>query len=214
MAMKRCILVLLLVLSAPAPVFAADLKLATWNLEWLTDRQAGDRDFRPTRIRSNRRTSICCAAMRVELDADVIAIQEVDGPAVAARIFPPDNYSIHMTRDHVVQRVGLVVRRGIRYTVNPDVTGLDVDPGHQLRSGVDITLDLAQGALRVLAVHLKTGCFDQPLSRTTHRNCAELSAQIPPLQEWITARRAEGVAFAILGDFNRHMDGRDQFWQP
>ncbi len=212
MAMKRCILVLLLVLSAPAPVFAADLKLATWNLEWLTDRGAGDSRLpsdahpkQPEEIDLLRRYA-------VELDADVIAIQEVDGPAVAARVFPPENYSIHMTRDHVVQRVGLVVRRGIRYTVNPDVTGLDVDPGHQLRSGADITLDLAQGALRVLAVHLKTGCFDQRLSRTTHRTCAELSAQIPPLQEGITARPADGVPFAILGDFNRHMDGRDQFW--
>jgi endonuclease/exonuclease/phosphatase family metal-dependent hydrolase len=212
MAMKRCILVLLLVLSAPAPVFAADLKLATWNLEWLTDRGAGDSRLPSDAHPKQPEDFDLLRRYAVELDADVIAIQEVDGPAVAARVFPPENYSIHMTRDHVVQRVGLVVRRGIRYTVNPDITGLDVDPGHQLRSGADITLDLAQGALRVLAVHLKTGCFDQRLSRTTHRTCAELSAQIPPLQEWIAARTADGVAFAILGDFNRHMDGRDQFW--
>ena len=59
----------------------------------------------------------------------------------------------------------------------------------------------------MLAVHLKTGCFDQRLSRTTHRTCAELSAQFPRWQDWITARTADGVAFAILGDFNRHMDG-------
>lgn len=39
-----------------------------------------------------------------------------------------------------------------------------------------------------------------------------MSAQIPPLQDWIAARSADGVPFAILGDFNRHMDGRDQFW--
>jgi endonuclease/exonuclease/phosphatase family metal-dependent hydrolase len=136
----------------------------------------------------------------------------VDGPAVAARVFPPENYSIHVTRDHVVQRVGLAVRRGIHYSVNPDVTGLDVDPRHQLRSGADITLDLGQGSLRVLAVHLKTGCFDERLARTTRRTCAELGEQVPPLQDWIAARTAEGVPFAILGDFNRHMEGRDQFW--
>ena len=65
-----------------------------------------------------------------------------------------------MSRDHVVQRVGIVVRRGIHYTVNPDVTGLDVDRDRQLRSGVDITLQL-QPPLRILAVHLKTGCFDR-----------------------------------------------------
>jgi endonuclease/exonuclease/phosphatase family metal-dependent hydrolase len=66
--------------------------------------------------------------------------------------------------------------------------------------------------LRVLAVHLKTGCFDERLARTTHRACAELREQIVPLQDWIAARHREGVPFAILGDFNRHMDGRDQFW--
>ena len=30
--------------------------------------------------------------------------------------------------------------------------------------------------------------------------------------DWIRARQAEGVAFAVLGDFNRHMDGRDELW--
>jgi endonuclease/exonuclease/phosphatase family metal-dependent hydrolase len=39
-----------------------------------------------------------------------------------------------------------------------------------------------------------------------------IGQQIPPLQDWIAARGSEGVPFAILGDFNRHMDGRDQFW--
>jgi endonuclease/exonuclease/phosphatase family metal-dependent hydrolase len=212
MAMKRCILVLLLGLYVSAPVFAADLKLATWNLEWLTDRGAGDARLPSDAHPKQPEDFDLLRRYAAELDADVIAIQEVDGPVVAARVFPAENYSIHMTRDHVVQRVGLVVRRGIRYSVNPDVTGLDVDPGRQLRSGADITLDLAHGPLRVLAVHLKTGCFDERLTRTTHRTCAELSAQIPPLQDWIAARTAEGVPFAILGDFNRHMDGRDQFW--
>ena len=70
----------------------------------------------------------------------------------------------------------------------------------------------SQPPLRVLAVHLKTGCFDERLSTSRRRACAELREQMPPLLDWIGARRAEGVAFAILGDFNRHMDGRDQFW--
>ncbi len=211
MLMKRSALVLLLKLLVSAHAFAADLKLATWNLEWLTDRGAGDTRL-PADAHPKRPEDFdLLRRYAADLDADVIAIQEVDGPAVAALVFPPERYSVHMTRDHVVQRVGLVVRRGIHYSVNPDVTDLNVDPGHQLRSGADITLDLGQGSLRVLAVHLKTGCFDERLSRTTHRTCAELGKQISPLQDWIAARSAEGVPFAILGDFNRHMDGRDQF---
>jgi len=69
-----------------------------------------------------------------------------------------------------------------------------------------------QPPLRVLAVHLKTGCFDDRLSGRVRRACAQLREQVPALVDWIVARRSEGVAFAILGDFNRHMDGRDQLW--
>jgi endonuclease/exonuclease/phosphatase family metal-dependent hydrolase len=212
MAMKRLAFVLLLGPFALAPVSAADLKLATWNLEWLTDRGAGDTRLPADAHPKQPEDFDLLRRYAAELDADVVAIQEVDGPAVAARVFPPETYSIHLTHDHVVQRVGLAVRRGIHYSVNPDVTGLDVDPRHQLRSGADITLDLGHGSLRVLAVHLKTGCFDERLTRTTRRTCAELDEQIPPLQDWIAARSTEGVPFAILGDFNRHMEGRDQFW--
>ncbi len=186
---------------------AAELKLATWNLEWLTSSDDLPPDIHPKRpddIDLLRRYAS-------DLDADVIAIQEVDGPGMAARVFPPEQYSVHLSHDRVVQRVGIVVRRGIRYKVNPDLTALDVDPGHQLRSGVDITLQ-QQPPLRILAVHLKTGCFDQQLNNRRNRACGELREQMPPLLDWIRARRGEGIAFAILGDFNRHMDGRDQVW--
>jgi endonuclease/exonuclease/phosphatase family metal-dependent hydrolase len=187
---------------------AAELKIATWNLEWLTSSSTE----LPADVRPRQSADIdLLRRYASELDADVIAIQEVDSTGTAARVFPPDRYSIHLSRDRVVQRVGFAVRRGLHYDVNPDVTGLDVDPGHQLRSGVDITLRL-QPPLRLLAVHLKTGCFDQRLSTLSSRACAELRDQIPPLLDWIRLCQAEGVAFAILGDFNRHMDGRDQFW--
>ena len=186
---------------------AAELKLATWNLEWLTTRERNlPQDVRPKQAEDIELLQRYAA----DLNADVIGIQEVDGAAIGARVFPTDQYSIHMSHDHVVQRVGIVVRRGIHYDVHPDVTDLDLRG--DLRSGVDITLQL-QPPLRVLAVHLKTGCFDARLSGRKNRSCAELREQLPSLVDWIRARHAEGIAFAILGDFNRHMDGRDQFWR-
>ena len=201
--MKRLWVILALLL--PAPALPAEFKIATWNLDWLTTRQAGY--GLPADVVPRTEEDFARLAQYVqELNADVVAIQEVDGFQAATKVFPRDLYSIHMTRDHVMQRVGIVVRRGLKYDMNPDVTALAMN---HLRSGADITLHLGSSDLRILAVHLKTGCRNQPLPRTHDRSCLELRDQVPVLEEWIAARRQEGMAFVILGDFNRWMDGRD-----
>ena len=202
----------LLLLVAPVPAalggrVEGTLKVATWNLEWLTDRPAGGPDL-PADARPKRPADIArLRAYAARMDADVIAIQEVDGRRMAARVFPPSRYAIHMTADHVVQRVGIVVRRGIPFTVHPDLTAL-APPGSWLRSGADVTLDLPGGKLRVLAVHLKTDCHFSSL-RGRRRACAILARQVPVLAAWIRARAQAGRAFLVLGDFNRWMDRRD-----
>ena len=198
--------VLLLVISGAR---AEELKFATWNLEWLTMRPAGDPSL-PSDAAPKRPEDIATLARyAAELNADVIAIEEVDGPKVAHQVFPPASYAIHMTHDHVVQRVGLVVRRGIPFSVNPDVTSLDL-PESGLRSGADITLHLPNGSLRILAVHLKTGCKESPLLHTRRAQCAELEEQVGPLADWISARHSEGVPFVVMGDFNRWLEGHDE----
>jgi len=196
-------LLILLTILLPLPALAADLKIATWNLNWLT---TSDRGLpHDVQLRSEDDFARLAGYAR-ELNADVIAIQEVDGFQPASKLFPRDQYSIHMTHDHVIQRVGIVVRRGLRYDINPDVTALEEQ---HLRSGADITLHLGPNDLRILAVHLKTGCRNQVLANTRNRACLELRDQIPALQDWISARQAEHVPFLVLGDFNRWMDGRD-----
>src|SRR4051812_2191226 len=117
-----------------------------------------------------------------------------------ARVFPKDQYSIHMTRDHVTQRVGIAVRRGLRYDINPDVTPLSAN---HLRSGADITLHVGGSDLRLLAVHLKKGCREKSMAKARSQPCQELRDQLGPLMDWIAARQSEAVPFLILGDFNR-----------
>jgi len=210
--LKRVLIGLALLLFASTPAGAATLKLTTWNLEWLTGKPAGDPAL-PADVTPKQPNDIALLAGYARIvAADVIAIQEVDGPDIAARIFPPERYIIHMTGDRVVQRVGLVVRRGIDFVVNPDLVALVPYPlaRHPLRSGADITLHMPGGFLRILAVHLKTGCREEPISRSSRPSCETLRLQIPALQGWIARRREEGVPFVILGDFNRWMDGRDQ----
>jgi endonuclease/exonuclease/phosphatase family metal-dependent hydrolase len=203
---------LLLILTLPAG--AAELKVATWNLEWLTLRPAGDRLLPPDvnhRVPADFARLAAYAAM---LNADVVALQEVDGPETAARILPPDRYSLYFTRDSVVQRVGIAIRRPIRFHSHPDVTGLiEGPPGtHALRSGADVTLDLPGGSLRVLAVHLKTGCRQDRLQRSRRPQCGVLRWQLGVLDSWVAARQEAGQAFVVLGDFNRWMDDGDAFW--
>ena len=202
-------LMLLLLLAVPAR--AEELKIATWNLNWLTLRTTGSPGM-PEDVKSRAPEDFDKLRQYAqELNADVIAVEEVDGREAAAKVFPPDRYSIHMTRDRVTQRTGLVVRRGLKYDINPDVTAIAGDPHLRLRSGADITLHLGTGTLRLLAVHLKQGCQAQPLANSTRRSCVELRTQIDPIKAWVAERAAAGEPFLILGDFNRWMDGRDQF---
>lgn len=198
---------LLALLLLPAGAVAADLKLATWNLSWLTIRAPGspglpadihartDQDF--DRLR----------AYALELDADVVALQEVESYAAARRVFPADRYVLHLTQDRLSQKVGVAIRRGLRHDLHPDVR-LSDDP--RTRSGLDVTLALAT-PLRILAVHLKQGCRDPKGDRRGGRDCAIFHAQTDPLAAWIGQRVADGGAFVILGDFNRWMDRRDPF---
>ncbi len=199
---------ILLAFLAPLSAFGAEVKIATWNLNWLTTRPAGAGGLPPDVKPRSEDDFALLTGYATDLNADVVAIEEVDGFQAASKVFSHDLYSIHMTRDHVVQRVGIAVRRGLHYDINPDLTALS---DHHLRSGADITLHLGTSQLRILAVHLKKGCRDTPMPRAVSQSCTELRAQIGPLADWIAARSAEGMPFIVLGDFNRWMDDGDTF---
>ncbi len=190
------------------------IKLATWNLEWLTTRPTGDASL-PDDATTKRPEDIATlAGYAAHLDADAVGIQEVDGPEIAARIFPPDRYQIFMTDDHVVQRVGLAVRRGFVVTRYPDLQGLDVtSPGaaHHLRSGLDVSIARDGMRLRILVVHLKTGCWRMGFGGSAPYQCRLLHLQLDVLKSWLEARQAEHIPFVLMGDFNRNMPVHDLF---
>lgn len=190
------------------PAHAAELKVATWNLNWLTQRDTGlPADVKPRQAEDFDHLR----SYAKELDADVIAFQEVDNTDTARRVFPPDTWSLHMSRDRVRQRVGIAVRRGMPYDSNPDLTELALDPIAHLRSGVDITLHASATPVRILAVHLKQGCQYLSFGRTPGVTCLTLMSQFEVLSQWIAARRKEDAAFIVLGDFNRGLDKPNPF---
>lgn len=202
------VLALLIVLLAGCAE-ARELKLAAWNLSWLTQRPAGGADLPPD-VRPKRDADIATlAAYARRLNADVVAFSEVDGPEIAARVFPPDRWQIHITQDQVVQRAGFAVANGFQVTDNPDLTALDVYPDARfhLRSAADITLHVDGTDLRLLAVHLKSGCAHERLPSPANPACVTLLRQVVPLRDWIAARGEAG--FVVMGDFNRWMEGDD-----
>jgi endonuclease/exonuclease/phosphatase family metal-dependent hydrolase len=209
--MKRAVFWVWLLLAPVAQ--AASWKVSTWNLNWLTTRTREEADL-PSDVQT--RTADDFARLRGyarKLAADVIAFQEVDGAATARLIFDPDQYTIVTIDEHVVQRVGIAVRSGISVARNSDLTALDVEPAEKfpLRDGLDVTLGFPGGAkLRVLVVHLKTGCQTDFLPRSERPQCALLARQIPPLAAWIAARGAEDIPFLVAGDFNRVFDGAEE----
>ena len=207
------ILLILLLLATPAAA-QTEIKLATWNIAWLTLKQAGHPDL-PRDLRAREPgdwTLLGGYAQR--LAADVVAIQEIDGEQAAARVFDPATYAIHLTNEDDIQLPGFAVRRTLRVIPQPDLAALDLRAGarRSLRRGADIIVEAPSGArMRLLSVHLDAGCREDPFGATASRDCQGLQRPAEIIARWAEARRREGIAFAILGDFNRRMGGNDDF---
>ena len=199
------VLLLFLVNALLASANAAEIKIASWNIYWLTSE---DPDHHRRRANDYARL----AQYANDLDADVIALQEVDTGFVR-KVFPPQQYRIELShRDDTSQRTGFAIRKGIRYRRLPDYRELSTKWG--LRYGTVIELDVGGSKIDVMSVHLKSGCFDRDLDRPITESCRELKSQVRPLESWIDRRLERDRAFVLLGDFNRRMDRRsDDLWR-
>jgi endonuclease/exonuclease/phosphatase family metal-dependent hydrolase len=213
-----CLLLASATFARPAP---AELKIATWNLEWLMTpetlraltpaclprdaprdgaRRAVPCDVAHERARSHEDITALRRYAR-ELDADVIALQEVDGPDAARLVFTDHEFCF--SGRIAVQNNGFAIRRGLSFACGPDLVPLSL--GDDVRRGVELRLFPGSAReLRLLSVHLKSGCSRDGLN-ATRSSCAELARQIPALEGWIDAQAAEQRPFAVLGDFNRDL---------
>jgi hypothetical protein len=148
-------LTLALAWSLGAFAAAADhptLKIATWNLEWFmtpetlraltpacTPRDAprdGARRAVPCDIAHElARSNEDVAALRRHartLDADVIALQEVDGADAARLVFP--DYEFCFSGRVALQNNGFAIRRGLPHRCAPEL--LDLSLADDVRRGV------------------------------------------------------------------------------
>lgn len=230
-AATTALLALLAAFSSAAATAPVTLKIATWNMEWfLTPATFNGLKGACTRHDSahrwKRRSIPCDVAATLErsatdlaamahvakmLNADLVAIEEVDGPAAASQVFR--GYQFCFTGGHEVQNTGFAIRRGLPYRCGPDLVELSLDD--ELRRGA--TLVLYPGSARelhLLAVHLKSGCARGSLESRA-RACARLARQAPALRTWVIAEQRAGHRYAVLGDFNRDLlhEHGDGLWE-
>ena len=134
------------------------------------------------------------------LDADVVALQEVDGADAARLVFPDHEFCF--SGRIAVQNNGFAIRRGLAFSCR-DLPELSLSD--EVRRGVELRLfPGTPQELRLLSVHLKSGCARDSLD-AARPACGELSRQLPALERWIDAQAGEHKPFAVLGDFNRDL---------
>ena len=156
------------------------LKLATWNLEWLiapdtfrplkdTCVPQGAPAFAATglpcdvaqRLERSSRDFAALARYARELNADVIALQEVDGDEAARLVFPGYEFCFTGAR---TCRTPASPSAPACPTAAGQISPLSL--GDSLRRGAELVLFPGEPReMHLLSVHLKSGCSGKPLDR-------------------------------------------------
>jgi endonuclease/exonuclease/phosphatase family metal-dependent hydrolase len=201
---------------SPQPHPSGRLRLATWNLENLhaEDGQSTYTGADPsvTRVAVDYERLRCYVRL---FDPDILAVQEVDGEAALRRVVDTEVYDVHVDDRpkgmlNGQQNTGFAFKRGLTVTRQPDFTALDIRGDGSLRYGARIDLVHNGRTLKLMSVHLKSGCFE---NTTTSAACPTLLAQIPVLEGWIDEAARGAEPFIVLGDFNRRFNvPGDQVW--
>lgn len=197
----------------------ASLRLATWNMGTLVAPGAlaalkenclpkdaatpvGERRIACDAFAKIERSEADFAALTryaQALDADVLALQEVDGPGAAKLVLA--GYQFCFSASTRVQNTGFAIRTGIPYRCGEDLASVSLDDG--LARGAQLVVYPGEAReMHLLAIHLQYGCGRAPLNEQ-RAACTTLARQVPALKQWIDGQVAAGHAFAVLGGFNR-----------
>jgi exonuclease III len=200
---------------------SAEIRVASWNLNNLHHRLE-----EPLRPGAPARTATDIEILRKYRDranADVFALQEVNGPRAAQLVFPSAGWDLFFSGRYADDLItgresdriytGFAVRRGVFDAVSKrDVAELSVrhTDGRPTRWGTEILVEKDGDLLRLMSVHLKSGCHAGSLEPATSPDCITLAAQRAPLESWIDAAATARVPFVIVGDWNRRIDVHGQ----
>ena len=188
------------------------LTIATWNVEHLAFPYS-----KGCRPRSSKDIAELHNYAR-GLNADIVALQEVASREAVASLFPEDSWQIHMSVrpdsqtyecrgsgfTSTQQKVAFAVKKGInvRQVNTLSAFGLD-NPG--LRHGLELVVESPIGELKLLNVHMKSGCFVDNYERGDSHACKTYAQQADILVEWIKNQQQQQTPFIVLGDFNHRL---------
>ena len=188
------------------------IRLASWNAEHLS--YPADFGCKPR----NSESIQAMQAYAENLDADIIALQEVASIEALAQIFSPQQWQLVMSErpdsqtyecrenglTSTQQKVAFAVRNTVQIKDTQQLKALALDnPG--LRYGLALTVESPFGDMALLNVHMKSGCFTDDYTRQDSSACQTYAQQAPVLDKWIAEQEQSGQHYAVLGDFNHRI---------
>jgi endonuclease/exonuclease/phosphatase family metal-dependent hydrolase len=220
MYIKRTIYASILISFLAPYLSAQEVRVASWNIEHLAEHN---------KVGCVPRSTLDYEKLRnfsELLNADVIALQEVENTAAVERVFPKSEWNIVLSdrpnsrsyncrgndQESTQQRVAVVLRKGIKYQNKGSFEELGLKM-EGLRYGVVVEIFGDRDTINLLALHLKSGCFVDDYSTSKLRACEVLETQIETLDDWIENSIRENKKFIVLGDFNSRLTAENSmFW--
>lgn len=220
MYIKRTIYASILISFLAPYLSAQEVRVASWNIEHLAEHN---------KVGCVPRSTLDYEKLRnfsELLNADVIALQEVENTAAVERVFPKSEWNIVLSdrpnsrsyncrgndQESTQQRVAVVLRKGIKYQNKGSFEELGLKM-EGLRYGVVVEIFGDRDTINLLALHLKSGCFVDDYSTSKLRACEVLETQIETLDDWIENSIRENTKFIVLGDFNSRLTVENSmFW--
>lgn len=161
---------------------------------------------------------------------DILAFQEVDSADALYRVIDKQQYKIYLSdRSHHPQDsfkinnqyTGFAIKRNMIVNDLSDLSqlsspaiasGITMPFKNKLRYGSIVEIIINQQSIRVLNLHLKSGCFtEQQLSKQKSKACITLAQQLTLIKQWVKDQQRLSQTFIIVGDLNHQIINDQQF---
>lgn len=191
---------------------AGDLKVVTWNIEHLAEHNGKGCKARNNEDYAKLRNYAHA------LNADVVALQEVESADAVHRVFPRTQWQVILSnrvdsqtytcrksgRQSTQQKVAYAIKKTIDVTHTAHLTQFsDLQPG--LRQGLQVSLSHGGETINLVNLHLKSGCFTQDYLKQDKEACQLLGQQANILDRFLEAKPLDKTHWVVLGDFNHRL---------